>query len=1097
MRTLAKVFRGLTALFAVLICVCVTLGVVMEKYSVSLDSNLGTTSSQIVTDNLTEEDWIYKSEFTSAETAYGILSNWGVQAANETIALLKNEGETLPLNTDADKKVTLLGLRGYAPVYGNDMGSIPDIAGTEDNLIYDAFEAEGLKVNPDMKTAYMNYINDSANGVGGWAESSGYAGASPAYSNLQGTDRVYEVTTTQLQKEYSSYDKSNGDYTTAIVVVGRPGGESDEYRPGDAGYAKDDNGNYYTSEKSDSGNILGLSQDEKAIISYAEEKFSKVIVLVNNTQQMEIDDLKNDPKIGAILWIGYPGAYGFRSVAKVLMGTVNPSAHLGDTYAVNTAVNPSMMNFGDDTYWTNTDGLDDVNSYLIEAEGIYTGYRYYETRYADVVMGQGNANKASAGQWVTSTGTAGTTSTESWNYEDEVSYTFGYGLSYTTFEQTITDVKINGESVINGSIKKGGLTKDSTAEVTVHVKNTGDVAGKSVVELYAQVPYTSYDKTNLVEKSAIQLIDFEKTSELAAGGEEDVTLYVDLANLASYDYTKAETYIMDYGDYYFAIGEDAHDALNNVLTAEGYSTSDGMTADGDASKTVKWTYTDANGSVAANDVDKDTYSTSETGYEITNQLTDGQYAMDFNAFKSGTVTYLSRSAWDTTYPKTYTDLDAKASTMLETQLSDDFYTIKTDDDVSEFTWNSTDTDYIIYDMSGADWDDERWDDLLDQIGIDEFLEFAENAFHQIYEIPSINYAGNVTDDGPNGSDSHYLSEGSYEAVAWTDTDKTNPSSSAGHVYGDYGTKCPPSSTNLAYSWNKELNYRNGEIVLGESALSLSLPLMIGPACNLHRNAYNGRGAEYYSEDVILSGYTASATVQGAMDKGCLVNLKHLAFNDQEINRSGVAAFMNEQKAREMELRNFEQAIVGKGKPASFYDSTKAAKVVAEYDIQDYEYGYNQECNGIMTSYNKIGATASSANYAVMQTILRDEWGFKGYNVTDFTGVAPIAAPKESIIAGTCCFCGFGVTVDYWSGQAMSNDATLCAAIKMDLKYALYSIVNSAIMNGTNETTHVVKLWSSWRIMYTALEAVCGTLLGLCAVGYVVTEVLSVKKKKEG
>ncbi len=1087
----------------------------MEKYSVSLDSNLNTQSTKIVTDNVSEEDWIYKSEFENAKTAYETLYDWGIQSTNESIVLLKNETSdgdaALPLQTSGDDKetnVTLLGLRAYAPIYGNNMGSIPDVAAVEDNQIYDAFEAEGLSVNPQMKSAYMGYLDTISST---WAQAVGFAGASPAYTALEDTDRVFELTTTQLANYNSQWNSQNSSYKTAIIVVGRPGGESDEYRPGEEGYSADATSN----EKSDSGNIQGLSQDEKNIISYAESEaagFDKVIVLINNTQQMEIQDLVDDENIDAILWIGYPGAVGFHSVAQVLMGEVNPSGHLGDTYAVNTAVNPAMENFGDDTPWENTDGLDDVagNSYLIQAEGIYTGYRYYETRYYDSIMNE----SSNASSMTSDKRDVSSSSATKWDYDDEVTYTFGYGLSYTEFKQEIKSVKI-GSTDINlegtSTFAKGAVDLTKNVEITVEVTNVGQVAGKDVVQLYAQAPYTAYDSQYNVEKSAIQLLDYEKTGMLAAadangenGGSEEVVLNVDLRNLATYDYTKAETYIMDYGDYYFAIGNDAHEAVQNVITAQDSTNYSSL---GDASKAVKWTYTDTEGktTTAENlDVDAETFSTSETGYEITNQLTTGQFAMDvlngFDTNLENDITYLSRSNWTGTYPTTYSGLKADSDATMKKQLSDDFYDLQTekteDNDASQYVWGSKDTDYIIYDMNGASWDDERWDDLIDQIDLDEFLDFSAYAFHQIYPLNSIGYAGNTTDDGPNGSDGHYLSEGSYEGTAWTDTNDTNPSSSNEYTYGDYSMRFVPSSTNLAYTWNKELNYRNGELVLGESALSLGLPLMIGPACNLHRTAYNGRGSEYFSEDPILSGMTASAQVQGAQSKGVLVNLKHYAFNDQEINRSGIVVFETEQKAREMELRNFEIAIVGTGKPSKFESADKAASVVEEYNIQNYEYGYNEMCNGIMTSYNKIGATASSANYAVMMTILRDEWGFKGYNVTDFTSVAPIAAPKESLLAGTCCFCGFGASgINYWAASYMRNDAQMCAAIKMDIKYALYSMVNSAIMNGTNSTTHAVWLMSSWRALYISLEAVCGSLLGICAVAYVVTEVLAARKKE--
>ena len=208
------------------------------------------------------------------------------------------------------------------------------------------------------------------------------------------------------------------------------------------------------------------------------------------------------------------------------------------------------------------------------------------------------------------------------------------------------------------------------------------------------------------------------------------------------------------------------------------------------------------------------------------------------------------------------------------------------------------------DLKGADYDDPRWEELINKVTIDEFLAFAANAFHNIEAIPSIGLMQYTADDGPNGSDSHYLTEGSYQGKAYEDA-----------ADYDYATRVGVSPQNIAYSWNKELAYENGEITLGESTLVLNLPIMIGPGMNIHRHAYNSRGAEYYSEDPILTGYIGSAVVQGAQSKGTLVNIKHAAFNDQEINRSGIAVFMNEQKAREVELRGLQQAFEANGKPA--------------------------------------------------------------------------------------------------------------------------------------------------------------------------------------
>ena len=572
----------------------------------------------------------------------------------------------------------------------------------------------------------------------------------------------------------------------------------------------------------------------------------------------------------------------------------------------------------------------------------------------------------------------------------------------------------------------------------------------------------NYDRENGVEKSAVQLMDFEKTNTLQPGESQTITMSIDMANLASYDANKAQTYIVDPGDYYFAIGDDAHDALNNILSAQGKTAEDGMTADGDKSKTYHWNWT--------GDVDATTFSVSKTGTTITNQLTEGDYAMDYNAFEPGTVTYLSRTDWNGTFPKTYSGLTANEQ--LSRLLGNDLYTIKTDDDVSDLVFGDTTSDLTINDLKNADYDDPRWEELINKVTISEFLTFSQNAFHNIEGIASINMPQKAADDGPGGSDSHYLNEGSYQGVAYEDAEEYNS-----------GTRVAPSPTNLAYSWNKELAFENGEIILGESTLVLDLPIMIGPGMNIHRHAYNARGVEYYSEDPILSGYVGSAVVQGAQSKGTLVNIKHYAFNDQEVNRSGVAVFMNEQKARELELRNLQQAMEGNGKPASFVnDATK-------------DDTYTTGALGIMTSYNRHGAVASSANVATMVNILRDEWGFKGYNVTDFTSVSLKAAPKESLLAGTSNFCGFGASVDYWTEDALKGDRQILLAIKEDLHYALYALANSAMLNGVNSTTHTEEVMTWWRTLYTDCEYAFGALAAISLLCWVISKATSKGGKK--
>lgn len=1031
------IFRSLTTIGVFVLILAMVAGPIMESYRQPLDTFFGETSYRIESENSGQANWIYKSEFASQKAAIDGLRAFAIEEAEESFVLLKNQSAALPLNSGA--KVTLLGLRSYVPVYGNNMGSVPDANIIDDgNQSYLALQAGGLQINPAVTQKYKGWVtanggNLQPNGelYGVYSGSNSSGGGDSGDLNLTGTASAHEAKLSDLGLSAADYS----DYTdAAIVVFGRPGGESKNYVTGGT--------------DSTTGNIFGLSADEKAVLAEAKANFDKVIVLINSVNPLELKDVQNDADVDAVLWIGYPGSYGFHGLANVLQGKTAPSGHLGDIYPANSTVNPAMVSFGKDgnVAWANAADFtpdDNVNSYLINQEGIYVGYRYFESRYADVVAGVNNASAAKAGTYTNPDTTVATTD-GTWSYDNEVVYPFGAGLSYTTFEQTLDSVSIAGNK--------------KTAEVTVTVKNTGSAAGKDAIQLYAQVPYTDYDKQNKVEKSAIQLMDYEKTGLLQPGDSQTITMEVDLRNLASYDANGAKTYILDAGDYYFAIGSDSHDALNNILSAQGQNVT------GDAAKTYTWNW---------GDFDDDTFSVSATGAAITNVLSSGDSSMDINSFAGyeNTAHYMSRQDWNGTYPTLVSGLSATGR--IAELLRNDIYELKSD--ASGYTWGAQ-NGHTIYEMIGAEWDDPRWDDIIDQVTPAEFVDFASNAFHNIQGIPSVGYAGNAADDGPGGSDSAtYANDGQYQGVMY------NTMSDYDESTGDYGTRVPPSQTNLAYTWSKEMAYREGQLIMGESTLVFNRPIMIGPGVNLHRHGYNGRGAEYFSEDPILSGYTGSAVVQGAQSKGCIVNLKHLAFNCQEINRSGIAVFMNEQTARELELRNFQQAIEANGKPAS---------------MKDDETAYTRGALGVMTSFNRIGAVAPSANKGVCVDILRDEWGFKGYSVTDFTGVSWKAMPKESVLYGTVAFCGFGGSVEYFTGDTLAADAGMSAAMKQGIKYILYPLVNSAAMNGQDITSHRVELDTTWRALYRNIRLGAGIATGILAVGWIVCEVMDAKKKKE-
>ncbi len=423
------------------------------------------------------------------------------------------------------------------------------------------------------------------------------AGAKPATASLP------EVPASDFSSEMTQSFNTHSD--AAIFVYTRNASEGSDL--------------VLVDETVKNGSYLALSDEERSVLEVMKNgPFKKRIVMVNASNVPELGWL-DEYNIDACIYTNGVGGYGFDSVIDIMVGDITPSGKTNDTFAYNSYSAPSMENMGQFRYTNENEiGTDFAKNYIAYEEGIYVGYRYYETSYEDSVYNRGNA-KSTAGV---------KTGNSSWEYSKEVQFPFGYGISYTTFTQTL-----DGVTVDEG---------DKSATVTVTVKNTGAYDGKEVVEVYAQAPYTAGG----VEKSAVQLVGFAKTDELKAGtGSQTLTIDVDLRDLASYDRKEYKTYIMDKGDYYFAIGSDAHDALNNILAAKGKKTSDGMDKDGDANKAHKWT---------KRNFDKDEYSLSITNKAITNRFDSA----DLNYYMPDTYSYLSRNDWQGTYPKALSGLTA-------------------------------------------------------------------------------------------------------------------------------------------------------------------------------------------------------------------------------------------------------------------------------------------------------------------------------------------------------------------------------------------------------------------------------------------------------
>lgn len=999
-----RLWRGTSAITASLFTFSLTTGIAINSFRTDIDKFLGTKSSILktdVTDNV-EELYSFKSDYKNTTELLYSIKDLGERMNEEGSVLLKNN-EALPLSKDEIKKVTLLGFSSYYPVQGGDFGSsLFENTGTDADTVdmVQAFTEKGYGINPTVKSMYEGMKESfKRETVLPWGVTTYYRITAPSTT---GYFTSLEPSQEELDSVEANWRESINDYNVIIVTIARAAGENTNYMPGIDGVDPEQNLNQT--------DPLGLSDTERAIIDAAvaakEENNGKVIVLLNNSSAMEIDEIKNNEGVDAILQVGIPGGYGFYGVADLLSGDANPSGHLTDTYAVVNANSPAAQNYGN-YEWTNADANYSINSELVEAEGIYTGYKYYETRYADIVLGQGNASDS-----------VGSSTSEGWSYSNEVSYPFGYGLSYTTFSQKLEDLNVDLDS------------KTVTAKITV--TNTGNVSGKDTVQLYVSLPYTEYDKANGLEKSAIQLLDYEKTKLLEPGESVVVTIKADAQNMVSWDSscnnavgTKGN-YILDDGDYYFTVGNGSHDAVNNVLAYQGKGKSDGMTDEGNKENVKVWNL---------EKFDSTTFAYSKNGTPVENQLEDA----DLNYYIPDTVTYLSRSDWKGTWPKKYTNFTA-TDEMLKI-LRNDIVEITEQGDPSSVVFGA-DNNITLANLKGIDIEDPLWKELIDQITLEEAMIRTGFGGTSTKSIESIVSPEAIQNDGPNGFNSYTL--GQYANKDKNSGDPCAVDENDKNLNYKFGTM--PSATVIAQTFSKELAYEYG-CVIGNYSLWSNLTLLWGAGINLHRVPYNSRNHEYYSEDPVLTAYQATEYVAGGKKYGCIIAPKHFAFNDTEINRSGIATFMNEQKARETELR------------------------AAQHVIED------AEALGVMTTFNRIGCTAGNAHYGLLMNILRGEWGFKGLMSEDFIMDSNYSVLKEAVHSGVTMTCNTGDNKieavsskwPYWTVENVSKDASMMQDLKNVMLWQNYALANSNAMDGINETTKIVSVRTWYDNIITATQ----------------------------
>lgn len=839
------------------------------------------------------------------------------EVESEAVILLKNEGAALPLGGNAKVNV-------FGSTAGNNFsyGGTGSGAGDESKNVtfYQGLENAGIQANPALKAFY------DANAKASQQQALG----------LVGTDwNLYELPQSDYDQPLIDDAKSYSD--TAVVVFTRKGGEGYDLPIDMADYEGSEAGRSY----------LQLTPNEEALLDMAEKNFGRVVVVLNSPNPMELGRM-DDEAVDAVLWVGTPGATGCNAIGKVLAGEVNPSGKTVDTFAYDLTSAPSYYNVGDFSY-SNTEagnaaifaGSGDAatgnlpNYYVNYAEGIYVGYRYYETAAADGFI----------------------------DYDSTVQYPFGYGLSYTTFDQRLDDVADDG----------------TTITATVTVTNTGSVAGKQVVEIYAAAPYTKGG----IEKSSVALAGFDKTKLLEPG--ESQTLEVSFAreDLASYDYTGAKAeggaYVLEAGDYGIQLQTDSHNVVDK--------------------KTIH--------------VDSDVIYDDAHDGKRESDLVEAKNRFDA-AGSDADLTYVSRADWAGTMPTERTPVSSEASEKILDALNNKE---PLDNSETEDVTFGAKNGLKLSDMRGLDYDDPQWDKLLDQVTLDEMKILVGNAGWMTAGVKSVDKPALVECDGPNGIN---------------------------NIIGQVNGTQLTGQSNLGYTWNAELAARVGEL-FAQEAKALNIAGVYAPAVNMHRSAFGGRNCEYVSEDALLTGKIVAAEAKAIQGQGVYCYLKHFAVNDQETHRAdsgGLVTWLNEQSLREIYLRPFEICVKEAGN------------------------------TGMMSSYNRIGATPVAESKELLTDVLRGEWGFKGAVITDCTMAADTSDVNYSVRAGN------DLNLNYLQDTKMTVDTTETAAghqaLRRATKNVLYMVVNSDAL----ESTHNLDMPGTIRTGCIVFDVVVIALFGL-------------------
>lgn len=873
------------------------------------------------------------------------------EIVGEGVVLLKNKGEkdnkALPLAKNS--KISVFGKNSANIVLGGSGSG----GGNSDNTVslYEGLRNAKFELNPELVKFY------EGNSSGSGRDKNPAIGAK--VTGLAIGETPLEMYNSTVKNSYEKYSDA------AVVVFSRIGGEGfDLPRLQVTNYG----GSPVAGSKDGGQHYLELDKNEEALLKDVIDcgKFKKVIVLINCATSMELSFVEETDGVDAALWIGSPGGSGANAIGKILNGDITPSGHLVDTYVRDFTQDPTWQNFGDNLEDGGNSylaaGSKTGNYYVEYEEGIYLGYRYYETRSFQDIYRFGDDN--------------------GW-YNQSVVYPFGYGNSYADFKWTLVESKTtpSGQEIdkdVNNKI-----------QVTVNVKNESTkYSGKDVIQLYFSAPYIA----NGIEKAHVVLGGIVKTDLLAPGEDRDYTVTLDIEDMASYDYTDAngngfKGYEFDQGTYTVYIGKNAHDcwAGDNVISLE-YTLFDGIT------------------------YPMDIYGADDG--------TDNRFE-SMSVYMDGKT--MSRSGFKATFPQTPTKAEREMPDSLSTQLN--------------FNYDDTNGNYVaafegesvqqgkkgeapqLYEMIGLDYDDEKWDELLDYLTVDDMVTLVgQGNFHTV-SIDKIGKPRTIDPDGPAGY-TNFMGDPTVHDTCF------------------YASECLIGAT-----FNKDLANDMGIMVGLESLVGYtngdgrSYAGWYAPAVNIHRSPFSGRNWEYYSEDPFLAGYMGTNVVIGAQSKGIYTYVKHFVLNDQETNRdsNGLITWADEQTFREIYLKPFRM-IVEQGKT-----------------------------NAIMSSFNRIGAEWAGGSYALLTEVLRKEWGFKGMVISDYNLSNAYMHPDQMIRAGG----DLNLSQDYKPSSAATQDGMTdelqIKALRQATKNILYTVANSNAMNGMGEGVVWVATMAKWKV----------------------------------